>query len=201
MHWLLHQLFLFFNDDDVTNPEFLMMMSPPRIQAPRSLFLKEISVSMRAATRGLVGSEFSWGRNLGHTHTKYKLVRLVNQFHPCSYMWLGHTMKPELPGGIKPSLFTCTHFSWRKVCLHWCFFYSEHCRRLSITSQSLFCEIYFPSSWFYWALAIIVCWLFFLTLAQDSTELICTLCISLQHTAFQHLIQCVTQTVFGIFFS
>lgn len=43
----------------VPYPEFRMMMSPPRIQAPRSLFLKEMSVSMSAATLGLLGSEFS----------------------------------------------------------------------------------------------------------------------------------------------
>lgn len=48
----------------VLYPEFCMMMSPPRIQAPRSLFLKEMRVSMSAATRGLLGSEFSWGLNL-----------------------------------------------------------------------------------------------------------------------------------------
>lgn len=46
------------------HPEFWMMMSPPRIHAPKSLFLKAISVSMTAATRGRPGSAFSCGRNL-----------------------------------------------------------------------------------------------------------------------------------------
>lgn len=47
-----------------SHPEFWMMMSPPRIHAPKSLFLKAISVSMTAATRGRLGSAFSCGRNL-----------------------------------------------------------------------------------------------------------------------------------------
>lgn len=41
-----------------SHPEFWMIMSPPRIHAPKSLFLKEIRVSMTAATRGRVGFEF-----------------------------------------------------------------------------------------------------------------------------------------------
>ncbi|TNN50013.1 hypothetical protein EYF80_039821 [Liparis tanakae] len=35
-----------------------MTISPPRIHAPKSLFLKEIRVSMTAATRGRLGSAF-----------------------------------------------------------------------------------------------------------------------------------------------
>lgn len=99
-----------------------MMMSPPRIQAPRSLFLKEISVSMTAATRGLVGSEFSWGRNLGCTHAQnIQVGQSVNQFHPLSYLWLRHTHnEASVPGDTEVSLFTCTHFLRRTLCTDVC---------------------------------------------------------------------------------
>lgn len=56
---------------DASHPELWMMMSPPRIHAPKSLFLKEIRVSMIAATRGWLGSAFWCGRNLKKHASKY----------------------------------------------------------------------------------------------------------------------------------
>lgn len=56
------------------HPEFRMMISPPRIHAPKSLFLKEIRVSMTAATRGRLGSAFWCGRNLKKQAREYAIL-------------------------------------------------------------------------------------------------------------------------------
>lgn len=80
-----------------TYPEFWMRMSPPLTQAPWSLFLKEINLSIRAATRGLSGSASWWGRNLEQmnpntqynnavcfTHVIYVGLKDPKDKHSCS---------------------------------------------------------------------------------------------------------------------
>lgn len=68
-----------------TYPEFWMRISPPLTQAPWSLFLKEINLSIRAATRGFSGSASWWGRNLGHIKTQTLSIRILFVLH-VSYM-------------------------------------------------------------------------------------------------------------------
>lgn len=68
-----------------TYPEFWTRISPPLTQAPWSLFLKEINLSIRAATRGFSGSASWWGRNLGQIKTQTLSIRILFVLH-VSYM-------------------------------------------------------------------------------------------------------------------
>lgn len=52
------------NSIENTHAEFWTTTSPPLTQAPLSLFLKAMSLSIKAATRGFSGSASWWGRNL-----------------------------------------------------------------------------------------------------------------------------------------